>query len=129
VVTEDASEILKFYEEFRSHSGCDHLEAMRVFLPRLFAERDLSGCTFHTSHETLCITRYSKYPEWLNKPSLFINCTTARRLRMEFQITLSTDPVARYITETVNCPLELGLQEFDLLYKKFLAAHENAIET
>jgi hypothetical protein len=126
VISEGPRDVLKFYEDFRSHSGWEHLEAMRTFLPRVFRERDLSGCTFVTSHETLCITRYRTYPQWLDKPSLFLNCTAKDRLKIEFQTTLATSPVVRLLTESVNCPPELALQEFDRLYARFLAANDVA---
>jgi len=74
-------------------------------------------------HETLCIVRYPTYPEWVDKPRLFINCTAKDRLRFEFRITLASNPVYRTLTESANCPIELGLEEFDRLYSKFMAAH------
>ena len=116
-------DILKFYEDFRGHSDWEFLEALRMFLPRLFRERDLAGCTFFTSHATLCIVRYPTYPEWCDKPLLSINCTAKDRLQFEFRITLASEPVYRALTESANCALELGLQEFDRLYAKFLNAH------
>src|SRR5262249_42761203 len=111
------------YEDFQRHSGWENLEAMRVFLPRLFRERDLTGCTFFTSHATLCIVRYQTFPEWCDKPLLSINCTAKDRLQFEFRITLASEPVYGTLTESANCPLEVGLLEFDRLYEKFLDAH------
>src|SRR5262249_7509127 len=118
------AEVLKFYEELRSPTW-ELLEALRVFLPRLFRERDLTGCTFFTSLATLCIVRYPTYHEWCDKPVLTINCTTKDILRFEFRITMASDPVYRALTESVNCPLELGLEEFDRMYTKFLDAHKD----
>src|ERR1051325_5757597 len=115
--------ILKFYEELCGHTGSEFLEPLRVFLPRLFRERDLTGCTFFTSHATLCIVRFPRYPEWSDKPLLSIISTSKDRLQFEFRITFATEPVYRTLTESANCPLELGLQEFDQLYAKFLDAH------
>lgn len=117
------ADILQFYEDFRSHGGWDHIETMRTFLPRLFRERSLDGCTLFTSHETLCIVRYPSYPAWCDKPLLSINCTAKDRLQLELRITRDAKPVHRAFTESASCPLDLGLVEFDRLYAKFLDAH------
>jgi hypothetical protein len=119
------ADIIAFYDDFPQKPGWAHLEAVRLFLPVLFRERELSGCTFFTSHETLCIVRYPTYPEWCDKPSLFINCASKERLRLSFRILLSAEPVHRTLTEDVVCSLPQGLDEFDRLYAKFLAAHGN----
>ena len=119
-------EIIRFYEDFRRHPGWNRLEALRIFLPQLFRERELSGCTFFTSHETLCISRYPSYPEWSDNSSLFINCTSSEHLRISFQVVLARKPVFRTVTEDVVCTIPQGLEEFDRLYAKFIAAHENA---
>jgi hypothetical protein len=116
-------DILQFYEEFRSRLGWDRLQAMRTFLPTLFRERSLDGCTFFTSHEALCITRYPTYEERCGKPLLSINCSSKDRLHFEFRVELEREPVYRAIIESANCPLDLGLTEFDRLYAKFLKAH------
>jgi hypothetical protein len=118
-------DILKFYEEFRSHGGWDRVEAMRTFLPTLFRERSLDGCTLFTSHEALCIARYPSHAERSGKPLLSINCSAKDRLQFELRVELEREPVYRAITETANCPLDLGLAEFDRLYAKFLEAHDD----
>ena len=118
------ADLLKFYQEISSRPGCEVLQALHVFLPRLFQERDLTGCTFFTSHAALCIVRYPTYDERRDKPLLSINCTAKDRLQFEFRITLASFPVYRALTESANCPLDLGLQEFDRMYAKFLDAHE-----
>jgi hypothetical protein len=115
-------DILRFYEDFRQRGGWEFLEGMRVFLPRLFRERDLSELEFLTSHATLCISRFP-YPKCLEQPGLFLNCTAKDRLHLELQVPVDSGPVARTLKETVNCPIDLGLQAFDRLYAKFIAAH------
>ena len=118
-------EILQFYEEFRRHDGWEFLEGLRVFLPRLFRERPLEGCTFFTSHATLCITRSPGYPEWFETPLLMINCTAKDRLQFDLRITVSQGPVVRTVTQGSNCPVELGLDEFDRLFASLISAHTN----
>ena len=51
-------EILDFYEEFRGKPGWNSLEAIRTFLPELFAARSFEGFHFYTSHATLCISHF-----------------------------------------------------------------------
>jgi hypothetical protein len=120
----DRDDILKFYEEFRSRDGWERLEAMCIFLRTLFRERSLDDCSLFTSHEALCITRYPTYDQRRGQPLLSINCTSKDRLQFEFRIELEREPVSRAIIESANCPLDLGLTEFDRLYAKFLEAHK-----
>ncbi len=118
-------DILKFYDDFGRHRGWERLEALRTFLPTLFRERSLEGCTLFTSHEILCIVRYPTYAERQDKPVLQINSTDAHRLQFDLRVTLASGAIYRAVTESANCPLESGLQEFDRLYAKFLDAHKD----
>src|SRR5688500_15328236 len=93
-------DVIRFYDELRRTPGWEFLQAMSVFLPRLFRSRDLSGCTLFTSHATLCIVRQPTYPEWLDQPVLMVNCTAIDRLQLDFRVTLATEPVVRTITES-----------------------------
>jgi hypothetical protein len=117
-------EIIRFYDDLCRESGHSYAEGMRLFLPQLFGERELAGCTFFTSHATLCVVRYPTYPEWVGKPAIDIISTAPNRIQIEFTVTTSSDPVHRTLTEAVNCPIDLALAEFDLMYGRFLAAHE-----
>jgi hypothetical protein len=122
-------EILRFYEKLCHEAGHRYAEGMCRFLPTLFRERPLDGCTFFTSHAALCIVRYPTYPEWIDKPVIDIISTAPDRLRMQLVVTLNPLPIYRTSTESVNCPLDLALEEFDALYAKFLTAHEPGNQT
>jgi hypothetical protein len=115
-------QILRFYESLRHEGGWKAADAMYAFVQRLFRERALSDCEFLTSHETLCISRFP-YPECLQHPSLYILCTSPSRLQLELKIPVAFEPIVRTLKETVNCPIDCGLEEFDSLYSKFITAH------
>jgi len=118
-------EITRFYEELRQRFGWECVDSLRVFLAQLFRERELAGCTFFTSHQALCIVRYSTCPEWINKPCLTLDCTRKEdRLVLSLDVVLCHEPVYRLVTERVVCRVDMALKEFDVLYEKFLAAHE-----
>jgi hypothetical protein len=117
-------DILAFYDRLLAHPGFESLEPMRLFLPLLFRERDLSGCWLNTSHQTLCISRYPTHAERCDRPLLSIVSTAADRLHFDLKIPTLTGPISRGRTEWSNCPLESGLAEFDRLYARFLAAHD-----
>ena len=64
------SEIVEFYSQLNDKHDRQDVRRFREFLDQLFAERDLSGCTFFTSHFTFCIVRYPTYSQWRFKPLL-----------------------------------------------------------
>jgi hypothetical protein len=45
-------------------------------------------------------------------------------LQIGLRIDLTGPPVRRWIEESVHCPMDRGLEEFDRLYEKFMAAHK-----
>src|SRR5688572_33081317 len=102
--------IVEFYDHLSTCAGYEHFEAMSQFVRRLFRERELTGCTLYTSHEWLCIVRCPTFPEWLDRPTIFMTCAGPNRV------------VLRLASEAAECTADVALDEFDRLYPKLLAA-------
>ena len=117
-------DILAFYEKFRGKLGWDSLEAMRLFVPQLFASRSFDGFHFFTSHEILCITRFADYSDREFAPQLAIGAHTIHTLRFEFTVHKPAHPIFRAFTEQVICPIEHGLDQFNDLFAKFRVAQK-----
>ena len=120
------SEIVQFYAELHAKRERKDTECFCQFLDRLFATRDLSGCTYFTSLHTFCIVRYPQ-PEWRYKPTLSLRIASSARVLIELRVTQSTKPSLRAITESSSAPWDVGLDEFDRFYRRFLDVH-NALE-
>jgi hypothetical protein len=116
-------EVIHFLDGFRKRAGFSHVEPAYAFVTRLFLERPLDGCTFFTSQAKLCIARFPTAEEWSDKPQLSIAGSASDRLRFDLSIVTDRRPVCRTTTEAVVCTLDQGLDEFDDMYAKFLAAH------
>jgi hypothetical protein len=118
-------DILAFYEKFRGKLGWDSIEAMRIFVPQLFASRSFDGFHFCTSHEILCISHFANYSDREFAPLLSIGPhTTTETLRFEFTIHKPEPPIFRAFTEQVICPIEHGLEQFDDLFSRFRNAQK-----
>jgi len=121
------AQVIDFLDEFRKRPGFSQVESVHEFVTRLFRERDLDGCTFFTSQTKFCIARFPTSEEWSDKPHLSIAGSAPDRLRIDLSIVTDRKPVCRTTTEAVVCSMEQGLDEFDDMYAKFLAA--NKIQT
>jgi hypothetical protein len=117
-------DILAFYEKFRGKLGWDSLEAMRIFVPQLFASRSFDGFHFFTSHEILCISHFADYSDREFEPQLSIGANSTKILRFEFTIHKPEHPIFRAFTERVICPIEHGLEQFDELFSRFRNAQK-----
>src|SRR3954464_13961989 len=117
-------EILAFYDRLAETPGWDFCDVTRRFVRQLFQDRELAGSHFFTSHEAFCISRFPTYDERNGEPLLSVTASAPDRLHFDFRVELRPeDGVYRSITQSVNCPEDRGLAEFDRLYEKFLAAH------
>src|SRR5688500_3436127 len=121
------SEIVAFFAELQERAPNDYGAFCR-FLDTLFRDRDFSGCFFHTSLHTFCLTRFPTYSQWRHKPSLALSVASRSNVLIELRIITTTKPVMRWTTESSSVRYELAAGEFDRLYAKFLALHGEAID-
>ncbi len=115
-------EILEFYEELCSKPGWNSLDAIRVFLPQLFATHSFDGFHFFTSHAALCISHFASYEDRKHAPLFTIVPHAAQLLRFEFVVYHPEDSVIRIFTEHVICPIDRGLEQFDDIFSRFRIA-------
>jgi len=117
-------EILDFYDEFRGKRGWNSLEAIRQFLPQLFAARSFDGFHFFTSHANLCISHFAHYANRDAAPQFSIVPHATELLWFEFTIHRGESPIFRAFTERVICPVERGLEQFDDIFSRFRVAQK-----
>jgi hypothetical protein len=55
---------LGFYESLARESGWTHIRAFIEFVAVLGRSREAAGLTAITSHETLSVSPYTRYPDW-----------------------------------------------------------------
>jgi hypothetical protein len=86
--------------------GFGFVDATRTFVRALFREREMPGCHFFTSHETLCISRFAAHRETCDNPLLSITgATSPNRLHFTLRIeTSAPDDVRREVAESANWP-------------------------
>jgi len=120
------TEILDFYADLIEKRDSADRRNFRDFLERLFRERDLAGCTFFTSLHTFCIVRFPTYAQWRFQPTMSLRIASSANVRIELRLTQQIKPALRAETESSSAPYAIALEEFDRLYAKFLAAHDEA---
>lgn len=117
------AEIIAFFADLNERATNKNYGPFCRFLDTLFRERDLSGCFYHTSLHTFCITRF---PEWRHEPSLALSVASSANLLLELRMITSTKPVMRWTTESSSVRYDMAIGEFDRHYAKFLALHDKA---
>ena len=118
------AEIVDFFADLHAKNRRKDTQKFCDFLDLLFRERDFDGCTFFTSMYTFCIVRFSDPAEWRDAPLLAIRIASSANVLFEFKITTATKPVRRAVTESSSAPYAVALEEFDRIYRMFLAAYE-----
>lgn len=118
------SEIIAFFADLNESANNDGYVPFCDFLDTVFRERDLSGCFYHTSLRTFCITRFPTYSEWRHKPSLALSVASTSNILIEVRITTAIKPVMRWTTESSSVRYDVAIGEFDRQYVRFLELHD-----
>src|SRR4051794_33157591 len=129
-MTDNQRHIVGFYEELSSDNPIEEsaIETLRQFVKLLFAQRELRGSFFFTSHATLCISRGATHAEGSGKPLLTVAPGGKDNLILGLRVELHHDGSGasyayRSVTYNCGCSSDRALAEFDHLYGKFLDEH------
>ena len=95
---------------------------LQNILSHLIEYRDLQNLNYFTSHETLCVTKFKKHPEWFDKPLVAIDINWGADEQYKYKFSLvkrqQQDDVMRESTESIFCSFDKSLAVFDEMIEK-----------
>ena len=111
-MAEDWDDIISFYRELEAKEFWG-FGSMAALVTLIIENRDVSGIYPVTSHETLCLSKYETYDEWLRKPSVSIRPASAENYWFSLTEPLEGGGIYRERSESISCPLGYALEAYD----------------
>jgi hypothetical protein len=105
-------EIISFYRELESKEFWG-FGSMAALVTLIIENRDVSEIYPVTSHETLCLSKYQTYDEWVSKPSVSIRPASADHYWFSLTEPLEDGGIYRERVESILCPMDYALKAYD----------------